>query len=252
MTSGGCSSDAGICANECKNAPNRLLCTMVCLDRLEAEANRHIEQIRCNNLRNYADLLVNTTPTPNVANFDMTPSNGHENLVALIRYAKATYNYSDARQLADDISCALTGARGSNTIVQAHGIYGKPKAKALGKYGWHSDYDDTTDNQAFHFWAYVNTTAQGGGILGGVGDYIHECWDVFDKERSWEDTRLAIAGIMLGASIRDGLPTDQVDDWVDSWLTSSFAELLQSQGLVYENLMNLSLGIRICPMINVR
>jgi RHS repeat-associated protein len=194
---------------------------------------------RCTDLRNYAQLLVGSARY-----------NGRERPTKVIRFAQTAYNYSDARQLADDISCALTGARGPTTILQ--GRYDVPKADELGRYGWHSSYDDETTNQAFHFWAYVNTAAQGG-ILGGIGDYFHECWDIFDPTgRSWADTRLAIAGIILGDNIKHGLPSCQVDDWVEYWLTRPFDDLLQSQGLGYEILINISLTIRICPLIDIR
>jgi hypothetical protein len=198
-----------------------------CIRRCEAELKGN-PQSRCNTLANYAQQLANSSRY-----------NGRQVLSMLIRYAVANYVYQNAKALSDDISCAITGSRGPNTIFDASGFgrkFGYPKAPAaLGAGGWNKDYDDGTNNQAFHVWSYVNTVAQGGDLgilLSAAANIGHECWDITDAERSTPDYNLAWAGIILGYAIYNGneAPSD-IAGWIDTWLggSKSFEDLMNSQ-----------------------
>ncbi|MBL8154343.1 MAG: RHS repeat-associated core domain-containing protein [Anaerolineae bacterium] len=175
---------------------------------------------------------------------------GRQVLTNLIRYAYQKYSYMTSRELSDDISCAVTGARGADTLYQASqfGTRKRPY-QSLGAGGWNPTYDDTTVNQAFHFWAYVITVAQGDRALAVFGDFFHECLDPFDAQRTLSDSRLAMAGIILGILINDGYPADQVSSWVDEWVgdVKTFYDLIEVYGLDF---MEEYLNTRFCPLID--
>lgn len=185
-------------------------------------------QTRCNTLKEYARQLVADGKF-----------NGREILSETIRYANSMYNYTDSSKLSDDVSCAITGARGPNTIFDASaigvGVFGYTTQEVkLGKGGWNADYDDNSNNQAFHVWSYVNTVAQGGNpgvLLSATANAYHECWDPFDSEgRSTQDANLAWAGVILGYAINtDRYSPDVIADWIDTWLgDKSWKDLLSS------------------------
>lgn len=166
-----------------------------CLSRCESN-NR---DRRCNELIQERERLK-----------DDSTLDGCKRLVRLIDYAATHFSYQNASELSDDISCALTKARGAATIVGAV-FAGFEDNLRLGAGGWRSEYDDDTTNQAYHLWSYVNTTAQGGSVyhslLGEVGNYLHECLGVGkegifkDPEATIQDVRLAIIGNYMGTAI---------------------------------------------------
>src|SRR5690606_13178974 len=103
-----------------------------------------------------------------------------------------------------------------NTIFQASSFapsfgYNATTYFPLGVGGWSESYDDGSDNQAFHVWAYVNSAAQGGSLGALLGDFGHECIDITDAGRTLSDSRLAMAGVFFGAMLANGFPPDQVD-----------------------------------------
>jgi hypothetical protein len=175
-------------------------------------------------------------------------------LTEVIRYSNQTFQYTFAKELSDDVSCAVTGARGEATIWQASNFGSQGIGySSLGAGGWHPDYDDGTNNQAFHFWSYVNSAAQGklGGFIGLIGDTVHECWDFTDTTnpgRTFRDTKLAVAGIWLGTLIERGiLSSSEVANWVDEWIgRRSFTELVRTYSL--EPFIR-NLDLRPCPLI---
>ena len=197
-------------------------------------------ETRCNTLRQYGRKLVPPKGSP---------YNGREALTQIIRYATQVFDYNDSRELSDDVSCAVTGARGAETLIQASTAGSQGIGYfALGAGGWHADYDDDSNNQAFHFWAAVNTAAQGGSLLTVVGDYVHECLDFTDAGRTNADSRLTLAAAFFGSLINSDLPIEQVADWVDTWIGyRSFNELVTTYSLEY--LVDY-INLRICPLIN--
>ena len=100
--------------------------------------------------------------------------------------------------------------------------------------GWNADYDDNTDNQAFHVWSYVNTVAQGGDlgiVLSASANTFHECWDLTDPGRTTQDYDLAWAGVILGYAINTNrYSPDEIPGWIDTWLggNKSYKDLLSS------------------------
>jgi len=198
---------------------------------------------RCNDIKNEANSLLQSGLY-----------NGREALSELIRYASRTFDYDSVIDLSDDISCAITGGVGEDTILQASQFGPAPITEyvRLGPGGWSNSYDDGTDNQAFHLWAYVNSAAQGssGTFLALLGDFVHECYDIADAAgRSLSDSRLAIAGMFMGELMRNGaIPIDLIDEWVDEWLgTRSFEEFVDEYNL--EEIVDY-LAIRSCPLID--
>ncbi len=126
------------------------------------------------------------------------------------------------------------------------------KPLPLGYGGWHKDYDDGTNNQAYHFWAYVNSAAQGSGgsFLGFVGDYYHECWDPTDPQgKSLSDSRLAFVGNFFSSTIqKKGFRPIQIASWVDEWVgNKSFNEFLDTYRLKW---LWIFMDSRICPYID--
>jgi hypothetical protein len=208
---------------------------------------------RCQTIKNYSQQLVDT------GNYS-----GREVLTRTINFANNTYHYATARELSDDISCAITGSRGPNTIFDASNfghVAGYPVApRGLGKGGWNADYDDNTDNQAFHVWSYVNTVAQGGedSVLVSAGaNAFHECWDITDVGRSTQDYDLAWAGIYLGYLINVSYYSpNEIASWVDTWLggNKSFQDLRNSNEaqIVNEGLSTTTSGVKpgLCPFID--
>ena len=133
---------------------------------------------------------------------------GCERLVNLIEYAVEQFDYEDTVRLSDDISCALTNARGPHTVILAALKF--DESLILGSGGWLDEYDDDTTNQAFHLWSNLNTTAQGGSWLQvEIGNYAHECRGIGrqypDPETSIEDVRLTNIGLHMGYAIRQGV-----------------------------------------------
>lgn len=80
-------------------------------------------------------------------------------------------------------------------------------------------------NQPYHFWGYVNTTAQGGLPGWGIGlvaNELHEKWDPTEalkppdeRGTSWEDYFLSFKGMRMGYLLYTGaLSPDQAGVWM--------------------------------------
>lgn len=204
---------------------------------------------RCKSIQDYANQLVTSGRY-----------SGREVLSRTVEYAFQKYHYSTARELSDDVSCAVTGTRGPNTILDASnigvGLGYNGKRFSLGMGGWSADYEDNTDTQAFHVWSYVNTVAQGGDlgvVLSAIANPYHECWDIQDAGRSIPDYKLAWAGIILGYSIYNNhYSPDEISGWIDTWLggKQSYEDLLNSQDADWLKKYSTGSIPALCPFVN--
>ncbi len=162
----------------------------------------------------------------------------HTSLDALLSLADfASLFGTDGPTFADDISYALLGATDKDTLLEAFLLKGKEflTGKSLnlpefGDTGFHRNYRDFQE-QAYHFWGYVNTTAQGGLPGWGIGlvaNELHEKWDPTEalkdpdeRGTSWEDYFLSFKGMRMGYSLHTGaLSPDQASAWMRRELTA--------------------------------
>jgi len=143
----------------------------------------------------------------------------------------ATLFGRDARTTADDMSYVLVGAGGTSTLLAGFTLKGQEflTGKSLnlpdfGDTGFHDNYRDW-QNQPYHFWGYVNTTAQGGLVGWGIGilaNEFHEKWDPSEalkapgeRGTSWEDYFLSFKGMEMGYLLYIGaLSPDQAGTWM--------------------------------------
>ena len=187
-----------------------------------AEARQH-------SLRGYARFLEKQTKTGEMSGLDAT--------IDLFAFA-ASYGQG-AVAAADDVSYALVGTGGTKTLLGGFLLKGKEylggaSAKLnlanFGDTGFNPNYRDR-QNQPYHFWANVNTTAQGG--LAGVGigitaNNVHEMFDPSEaltapdkRGTSWQDYFLSFKGMQMGLLMRSGeLTVDKAGPWMRSELTA--------------------------------
>jgi len=129
---------------------------------------------------------------------------------------------TSTQEWANDISAVTLGAEGPFTLVTALPValrqwLGGPHLPEFFDTGFHPAYQDG-HNQPYHWWAYVNTTVQGGGagaiFVGIPGNNAHEFLDFTEslkppEERgaSWQDYALSYNGMAFGLLLRDGTIT---------------------------------------------
>ncbi len=183
--------------------------------------------------------------------------NGRERLVTLINRVVCQFDYEEARPLSDDISLAVVGARGIFTLGT------RSTVPPLGVGGFNKGYNDGTNNQAFHFWAYCNSVAQGG-LLGQfegiVVDYLHECQAfVIDAQgvpqfhadiagASVEDARLAYSGMAVGNLIHSyGITPCQLGPFVDAILQAPYPGSVGDPAPWYYKNMDQGIKGKVCP-----
>jgi RHS repeat-associated protein len=145
----------------------------------------------------------------------------------------------------DDVSYTLVGSGGTLTLLGGFLLKGKEflggaplNLPNFGDTGFHVNYRDR-QNQPYHFWANVNTTAQGGTVGEGIGlvaNIIHEMADPTEalktpQERgtSWEDYFLSLKGMQMGLMLRSGeLTVDQAGGWMRATLSAPAGPLYDS------------------------
>ena len=162
---------------------------------------------RCEAIRNYVDRLI--TPGSQF-------QTGCERLVEVIRFANSTFSYSSAKELTDDISCAITGNRGPFTVylnVTIPNSYDE-----LGAGGWVNHLDDGTSNQAYHFWSNLNSAAQGAPGIVAFSNYAHECLAIPNDQAgaSMPDILLTRLGALVGQAINlNSIPADDLAELIN-------------------------------------
>ncbi|MBU0491840.1 MAG: RHS repeat-associated core domain-containing protein [Chloroflexi bacterium] len=130
---------------------------------------------------------------------------------------------TSTQEWADDISSVILGADGPFALVTAvpvaaqRWLGGKDRLPGFGDSGFNPVYQDG-QNQPYHWWAYVNTTVQGGWagaiLVGGPGNFVHEFLDPTESLKppakrgaSWQDYALSYNGmafgLLLGATVFD-------------------------------------------------
>jgi RHS repeat-associated protein len=143
----------------------------------------------------------------------------------------------DAVTTSDDVSYTLVGSGGTFTLLGGFLLKGKEflggaslNLPNFGDTGFNPNYQDG-HNQPYHFWANVNTTAQGGNLGKGIGlvaNVVHEMADPTEalktpQERgtSWEDYFLSLKGMEMGQMLRSGeLTVDQAGGWMRANLSA--------------------------------
>ncbi len=114
------------------------------------------------------------------------------------------------QEWANDLTFAINRTTGVFTLITA---LGKKQTLIFEDEGFNPVYRDG-QNQIYHWWAYVNTTAQGGGtgiVLGVIGNEVHEFYDPTGVSHepgrtgnSWEDYALAENGLAFGLELHNG------------------------------------------------
>lgn len=143
----------------------------------------------------------------------------------------------DAVMTSDDVSYTLVGSGGTLTLLSGFLLKGQEflggaplNLVNFGDTGFNPNYRDG-HNQPYHFWANVNTTAQGGNLGQGIGlvaNVVHEMADPSEalkapQERgtSWEDYFLSLKGLEMGQMLRSGaLTVDQAGSWMQANLSA--------------------------------
>ena len=135
-------------------------------------------------------------------------------LLAQLMDFAALYN-TTAQEWANDLTFAINSTTGRFTLVTA---LGKKGTLGFNDEGFNLVYQDR-QNQVYHWWAYVNTTAQSGKsgkVLGVVGNVFHEFYDPTGVSRepgkagnSWEDYALAENGLDFGMRLYTGAISPQ-------------------------------------------
>lgn len=156
------------------------------------------------------------------------PAKGVDDVEALARVMNFAAGYdTSAQEWADDLSSVLLDATGTTTLVK--GVYLKAieflgftslNLPEFGDTGFNLVYQDG-QNQPYHWWGYVNTTAQGGfwGLLLAIfANVTHEFFDpteIFNGGSSWEDYGLSDNGMFFGLMLYNGKVTpDTAADYV--------------------------------------
>ncbi|MGB2770691.1 MAG: RHS repeat-associated core domain-containing protein, partial [Anaerolineae bacterium] len=143
----------------------------------------------------------------------------------------------DAVTTSEDVSYTLVGSGGTMTLLGGFILKGQEflggaplNLPNFGDTGFHLNYRDR-HNQPYHFWANVNTTAQGGNLGEGIGlvaNVVHEMADPSEalkppQERgtSWEDYFLSLKGLEMGQMLHSGaLTVDQAGSWMQANLSA--------------------------------
>jgi hypothetical protein len=143
---------------------------------------------------------------------------------------------TNAQTFADDVSYAIVGVGGAGTVVNAALTtppgFQRPPFRDT---GFNRNYQDS-DNQPYHFWSYVNTTAQTpvrGAGLSLIANVFHEGYDPAEAFRephgtTLEDYVLTFKGMELGEGLGLGSVTPgQTGDWIRGNLSHPY-------GLTYD------------------
>ncbi|MFZ1630791.1 MAG: hypothetical protein WAV70_17920 [Anaerolineae bacterium] len=143
----------------------------------------------------------------------------------------------DAVTTSEDVSYTLVGSGGTFTLLGGFILKGKEflggaplNLPSFGDTGFNRNYQDF-HNQPYHFWANVNTTAQGGVLGEAIGRFandLHEGWDpsealktLQERGTSWEDYFLSLKGLEMGQMLRSGaLTVDQAGSWMQTNLNA--------------------------------
>ena len=130
-------------------------------------------------------------------------------LLALLMDFAALYDTTTS-EWANDLTFAINETTGPFTLITA---LGKTQDLEFTDRGFNSVYRDR-QNQVYHWWAYVNTTAQRGEYgrtLGVIGNVVHEFADPMgvshkpgESGNSWEDYALAENGMDFGMELFNG------------------------------------------------
>jgi len=163
-------------------------------------------RLRCLEIRDFA-VSIRTT---NLAGYRLS-SVSYTDVDALVRIIEYAVAFGQStQQTVDDLSCAMLEARGAQTIVTAlpgtNVLRSNTTWDRFADTGFHPDYQDG-QNQINHFWAYLNSAAQGDVNIGRIGNTVHEQMGIPDIRTgaTIQDERLAYLGLALGKAIHDGL-----------------------------------------------
>lgn len=158
-------------------------------------------------IHSYAQLLLEYRDIQNRPLSDV-------DIFAQIMNYTADFNTS-TKEWANDLTSVVNKTTGAFTLITA---LGKRQTVVFGDSGFNSVYSDQ-QNQIYHWWAYVNTTTQGGKgglILGAIGNEVHEFYDptgISHKQgntgNSWEDYALAENGLAFGLLLHNGTITPE-------------------------------------------
>ncbi|MBN1200365.1 MAG: RHS repeat-associated core domain-containing protein [Anaerolineae bacterium] len=144
------------------------------------------------------------------------PSGSVDAMVKILEYGARLYPRISSKELVGEISRILLGTSGCFTVLNQvlfSATDDHPLARE-GGVGFHSDYYESA-GQVHHFWAYLDTVAQGGSLVATQADIFHECVQGGGRV---EDARLSTVAFSLGEAVSNGLDPFELAQKIQSSL----------------------------------
>lgn len=179
--------------------------------------------------------------TPDECTLSTPPRDAVDAFARVFDYAHRS-RPGTAAPIVDDVACALANVRGPLSLYrQGTQLPDLPFFPENFRHplltldsGLHPHYQQDGGGQFFHFLMYLNTTAQGGGMVSVIADIRHECEEGGGTP---VDARLTTQGIDLGTAMQprydNGIPvyyiySSQLAPLIDSTLRDPFTRELAS------------------------
>ena len=171
-------------------------------------------------LRSYADSLYGCLSTQFPGDYPTSlgkdcdlpesdyPSGSVDALVKMMKYGAKIDPEISSKELVGEMSRILLGTSGRFTVLNQvlfSATDDHPLARE-GGVGFHSDYYESA-GQVHHFWAYLDTVAQGGEAVAYYADIFHEC---VQEGGTVEDARLSSVAFRLGEAVRNGVSVSEL------------------------------------------